>query len=240
MNFRALQWSKAIGYVAGGGCAVIFALGGPRWTAIGIAVAAAAGLLNVLIPAPSKTSVPDPQVIGPSGAPTGATLISTSSELLPGNTPAKGNPKMSDNLVQSLIADAKGTIARLEAAVGSSVSQPSEIEALAKLHTLSTQLSSANGTQETGKILVAIGGVIEGFFPNWAAEGAFIVAIGTGLLAGGGTGSAGPIRLGNTGYTISWAPWTEGDVAINAFSGVKSNPAPTPPASNPVRPVVTG
>lgn len=65
----------------------------------------------------------------------------------------------------------------------------------------------ASDTQTIGKILVAIGGVIEGFFPNWSAEGAFLVTIGTALISGGGTGTEGPIRLGNIGVTISWGPW---------------------------------
>lgn len=90
INFRALQWGKAIGYIAGGGLTVVFAAGGPRWAAIGVVIMGIAGFVNVLVPAPSKTTVPDPQVIGSSGVPTGATLISTSSDLLPGNQPAKG------------------------------------------------------------------------------------------------------------------------------------------------------
>jgi hypothetical protein len=60
--------------------------------------------------------------------------------------------------------------------------------------------------QNIGKIFVAIGGLISAFFPQWAAEGAALVTIGEGLLAG--TGTVGPVRIGSEGITVTVAPWT--------------------------------
>jgi hypothetical protein len=77
LNYRALQWGKALAYVAGGGCAVIFALGGPRWTAIGLAVAAAASLLNILIQTPQDKLTPTATAVDNSGAVTGENVTTT-------------------------------------------------------------------------------------------------------------------------------------------------------------------
>lgn len=79
MNFKAIQWSKALGFIAGGGLTAVFALGGPRWALVGPVVIALAALLNTLVPTPSKTITENAEVIGASGAPTGATNVTTTS-----------------------------------------------------------------------------------------------------------------------------------------------------------------
>lgn len=57
-----------------------------------------------------------------------------------------------------------------------------------------------------GKIFVSIGGIIEGFFPQYEAEGAALVTIGTALE--NGQGKVGPVRIGNEGITVEVGPWT--------------------------------
>lgn len=79
--------SRALGYVAGGGLTAVFALGGPKWTAAGPAVMAIAGLLDTIAPRPATAIVQDAAVTTPTGSPTGATNVSTSSDLLPANAP---------------------------------------------------------------------------------------------------------------------------------------------------------
>jgi hypothetical protein len=89
VNFKAIQWSKALGFIAGGGLTMVFALGGPKLTAIGPVVIAVAALLNTIIPSPSQTQNQNVKVIGPSGSPTGATAVTTDSTL-PISAPQKG------------------------------------------------------------------------------------------------------------------------------------------------------
>jgi hypothetical protein len=77
VNWRLLQWSKGVGYVAGGGLGLVFALGGPHWAAIGFAVASAAGLANVLWPAPQKHLTPDAVAVDHQGNVTGENVTTT-------------------------------------------------------------------------------------------------------------------------------------------------------------------
>ena len=79
MNFKAIQWSKALGFIAGGGLTVVFAMGGPKWSAAGPAIMAVASLLNTLIPSPAKTITPDMPVIGADGNPNGSLNVTTTS-----------------------------------------------------------------------------------------------------------------------------------------------------------------
>jgi hypothetical protein len=89
VNFKAIQWSKALGFIAGGGLTVVFAMGGPKWSASGPVFMAVAALLNTLIPTPAKTIAENAPIIGASGAPTGAVTVSTDSTL-PILAPQKG------------------------------------------------------------------------------------------------------------------------------------------------------
>jgi|HubBroStandDraft_4_1064222.scaffolds.fasta_scaffold00042_37 hypothetical protein len=91
MNFKAIQWSKALGFIAGGGLTVVFALGGPKWASAGPVVIAMAALLNTLIPSPAKTITPDMPVIGPDGTANGALNVTTTSTP-PIVAVTKGNP----------------------------------------------------------------------------------------------------------------------------------------------------
>lgn len=62
---------------------------------------------------------------------------------------------------------------------------------------------------QIGKVLVAVGGFIQALFgsnPTWSEVGAFLEAVGEGIIAG--QGSVGPIRIGNLGLTVSIAPWS--------------------------------
>jgi hypothetical protein len=77
INYRVLAWGKALAYISGGSCAVIFALGGPRWTAIGLAVAAAAGLINSLLPQPQQHFTPTAQAVNNNGKPMGDIVTTT-------------------------------------------------------------------------------------------------------------------------------------------------------------------
>lgn len=77
MNYRALAWGKALAYISGGSCAAIFALGGPRWTAIGIAVAAGAGLVDALLPQPTQTLTPTAVAVDNGGSVVGHNVTDT-------------------------------------------------------------------------------------------------------------------------------------------------------------------
>lgn len=58
-----------------------------------------------------------------------------------------------------------------------------------------------------GQIFVAVGGIVEAFFPQYDQEGAFLVAVGNALIAGKGT--IGPLRLGDLAITLSVEPWKQ-------------------------------
>lgn len=88
MNFKTLKWAKFLTYIAGGGLSAVFVLGGPHWTAIGLAVVAIAGAVGSLFPSPATAVVADAKVTTPGGTPTGATVISSTSTLL--NAPPGG------------------------------------------------------------------------------------------------------------------------------------------------------
>ena len=78
---KCLQWSKALAFVAGGGLTVAFSLGGPKWTAAGPAVACLAGLLHIMLPTPAGAVVADAPIVTPSGSATGATNVSSTTQL---------------------------------------------------------------------------------------------------------------------------------------------------------------
>jgi hypothetical protein len=101
-------------------------------------------------------------------------------------------------------------------------------DAVVHLQQLHAALGTVNpdDTATIGKILVAIGGVIEGFFPNWGEEGLFFIDLGEALEQGGGSGKEGPLRLGNTGFVIAWAPWGSKDLFALEASSVTPNPQP--------------
>lgn len=82
INFRALQWGKGVGYVAGGGCAVIFALGGPRWVTIGLAVAAAAKLVDSIWPQPQNLLTPTAKAVDNAGDTIGLNVTTTTHDPL--------------------------------------------------------------------------------------------------------------------------------------------------------------
>lgn len=87
MNFNAVDWSAIFGYIAGGGLTAVFALGGPRWAAIGLPVIAVAGLLRVAFNktgAPATAIVADAAVVSPTTGNQIATNISSTSTLLKG------------------------------------------------------------------------------------------------------------------------------------------------------------
>ena len=56
-----------------------------------------------------------------------------------------------------------------------------------------------------GKLFIAAGTLLSFFGQNYAQESAFLIQVGTDLLAGGGT--VGPIRLGNESLTATVGPW---------------------------------
>lgn len=98
MSFAALKWTKLALYLSGGGMSAVFALlallnpsNAPKWLAAGGALIALGGALGALFPSPAQAVVADAKTVTPGGTPTGATVVSTSSGLLPGNEPAKGN-----------------------------------------------------------------------------------------------------------------------------------------------------
>lgn len=115
------------------------------------------------------------------------------------------------DILSSLVADAKDVIGKIEGEVSRTAGQPDTlVQAVARLETLHAQLGTVNpdDLESIGKIFVEVGTIVQSFFPQWSEEGAFLVAIGTALEAGGKTGSVGPVRMGNTGYTVNWAPWS--------------------------------
>lgn len=57
-----------------------------------------------------------------------------------------------------------------------------------------------------GRIIVSAGAFLSLFGGAYAEVGAFLVQLGTGILAGNGT--VGPIRVGSTSITATVAPWT--------------------------------
>jgi len=77
MNIKAIKWTKFVAYVAGGGLSAVFVLGGPHWTAIGMAVVAIAGAVGTLIPSPATAVVDNAVTTTPGGTPTGKTIDSS-------------------------------------------------------------------------------------------------------------------------------------------------------------------
>ena len=86
MNPMHLKIAKTLGYVSGGSLTALFAVGGPKWTAIGMALVSVAGLLGIWFPPPAQTIVPDAPIQTAAGVLTGATNLSdtnTSPRLMP-------------------------------------------------------------------------------------------------------------------------------------------------------------
>lgn len=90
MNFRALAWGKGLAYIGGGGCIAIFALGGPRLLLIGAAVAAAAKLIDLLIPQPTQNLRPTAEAVNNAGQVIGINVTTTTKT--PIEAPQKGAP----------------------------------------------------------------------------------------------------------------------------------------------------
>lgn len=90
----------------------------------------------------------------------------------------------------------------------------SQQDALDHLGKLQTALQQATTSEEVGKILVAIGGIIDGFFPQYQQEAQFLITLGEALESGKDKGTVGPVRLGNIGITVSWAPWQGADAGV--------------------------
>jgi hypothetical protein len=51
--FKQLKWARVVAYISGGGLSSVFALGGPHWTSIGMAIVGVAGAIGALMPATS-------------------------------------------------------------------------------------------------------------------------------------------------------------------------------------------
>lgn len=83
-------------------------------------------------------------------------------------------------------------------------SQADAFNHLEKLHAALGTVDPAD-TQTIGKIFVAIGGLVEGFFPEYEQEGVFLIDVGNAIIQG--KGNVGPIRVGNLGLTVTVAPW---------------------------------
>ena len=78
MNFKALGWSKALAYLAGGGGVAIFAMGGPKLALLGAAVSAVAKIIDLLIPQPTQTLTPNAVAKDNAGHTTGDNVTTTS------------------------------------------------------------------------------------------------------------------------------------------------------------------
>ena len=88
-TIRTLKWTKLTLYISGGGLSSVFAffaIANPKnaqlWMAAGPALIGIAGALGALYPSPAQAVVQDAPVVTPGGQLTGATNLSTTSELL--------------------------------------------------------------------------------------------------------------------------------------------------------------
>lgn len=77
INWKALQWAKALAYIAGGGCIADFAVGGPRWVLVGGAVAAVAKLVDLLLPQPTQNLTPTAQAVNHANETVGENVTTT-------------------------------------------------------------------------------------------------------------------------------------------------------------------
>lgn len=75
---KQLRWAKLASFVAGGGLSIVFAAGGPRWTAAGAVVAALAGAATQLLPNPATAVQADAPVVDSSGKAIGINVSTTS------------------------------------------------------------------------------------------------------------------------------------------------------------------
>lgn len=78
MNNRGLNWTAGISYVAGGGLSAAFALGGPKWTGVGMALVAVGGLIQRIVPA--QKIIADAPIVDHTGEQI-ATNVTTNSTL---------------------------------------------------------------------------------------------------------------------------------------------------------------
>ena len=81
--FKSIKWAKVLTFISGGGLAGVFAYRSKDPASWGMALIALAGLAGTLFPSPAQAVVRDAQVTTPGGTPTGATVVSSSSDLLP-------------------------------------------------------------------------------------------------------------------------------------------------------------
>lgn len=75
---KRLNWAGILSFVAGGFLNSAFALGGPRWTAIGGAVACVGGLILHALPA--QKIAEDAPVVNNAGKQIGTNVSTTSTE----------------------------------------------------------------------------------------------------------------------------------------------------------------
>ncbi|HEX4014333.1 MAG TPA: hypothetical protein VHX17_10670 [Candidatus Cybelea sp.] len=78
----ALKWTKLIAYAAAGGLSGVFGFRKHEPATWAVTLMSVAGALGVLWPQPSQAVVQDAKIVTPSGAPTGAINISSTSELI--------------------------------------------------------------------------------------------------------------------------------------------------------------
>jgi nitrate/nitrite transporter NarK len=90
LSIKTLKWSKFIAYVSGGGLAAVFTVlaaidqkNANIILGIGVACISLAGAVGALIPSPATSVTADATITTKGGTPTGATVVSTSSDLLP-------------------------------------------------------------------------------------------------------------------------------------------------------------
>jgi hypothetical protein len=92
MNLGALKWAKLLAYISGGGLggvfiflALVWKTQSPLLLAAGGMLISLAGALGALFPSPAGAVIANAPIVDSSSAKTGATVVSTTSNLLPGN-----------------------------------------------------------------------------------------------------------------------------------------------------------
>lgn len=97
MNIKTLKWAKFASYVSGGGLAAVFTTlavidqkNANVILGIGVGLVSLAGAVGALLPSPAVSVVADAKVTTAGGTPTGATVLSTTSDLV--TKPPEGTP----------------------------------------------------------------------------------------------------------------------------------------------------
>lgn len=86
---KALRWSKALAFIAGGGLTTAFAAtGNPKLIAGGVVLMSVAGLLTQLVPNPATAVAADAPVVDEGGKTIGINVSNTST--IPITAPQKG------------------------------------------------------------------------------------------------------------------------------------------------------